>query len=87
MHCITHAVKHLRTSTLNDCWRKIWRKCVESGISVTDYSVVCTEIITLLHAIGGEGFDNMDTAGIEELMIEKPLDEEELLEVVAMRSS
>lgn len=90
MHCITHAskaVKQLRTSTLNACWRKIWPECVESGSSVTDSSVVCSEIITLSHAIGGEGFDNMATADIEELMIEKPLDEEDLLEVVPVDDS
>ena len=46
-----------------------------------------SEIITLSHAIGGEGFDNMATADIEELMIEKSLDEEDLLEVVPVDDS
>lgn len=77
MYCISHAsyaVTQLRTHTLNACWRKIWPECVESGNSVKDTSIVCSEIIILSHAIGGEGFDNMDTADIDELLIEKPLD-------------
>lgn len=89
MDCITYAsfaIKQLRTSTLNACWRKIWPECVKSGNSVTPTSIVCSEIINLSHAIGGEGFENIETADIDELMIDKSLDEEDLIEATTVNA-
>ena len=85
MDCITNAssaIKQLRVSTLNACWKAMWPECVKSGNSVPQKSIECSEIITLSHAIGGEGFDNMQSADIDELLIDKPIDDEDLIELM-----
>jgi hypothetical protein len=90
MNCISDAsfaIKQLQTFTLNACWRKIWPECVNRENSVIQTSVICSEIITLLHAIGGEGFENMKPADIDELMTEKPLDEDDLIEIMTVREN
>ena len=85
MDCILHAssaVKQLQTTTLNACWKAIWPECVKSDISVTQESIVCSEIKIIAQSIGGEGFEDMQSGDIVELMIERPLDDEELIDLM-----
>lgn len=42
---------------------------------------VCTEIITLAQAVGGEGFDHFTVDDINEIIVERVLNEDELLEI------
>ncbi|GFU47745.1 hypothetical protein TNCV_4464951 [Trichonephila clavipes] len=81
MDFITHAafsIKQLRQLTLNAYWEKILPACVKSGSFVIQKSIVCSEITTLSKAIGGECFNNMQAADIDELMLESLLHEDDL---------
>ena len=41
-----------------------------------------SEIKIIAQSIGGEGFDDMQSGDIVELMIERPLDDEELIDLM-----
>ena len=72
----------LRPSTLNACWKAVWPKCVKSRDSVIPNTTEFPNIITLAHTIGGEGFDDLSFVDIAEWLVDKPLSEEEIIEVV-----
>ncbi|CAK9825672.1 Tigger transposable element-derived protein 1 [Anthophora retusa] len=80
--CVTHAalaLSDLRPSTLNGCWRAIWPECVNSKNPVEKNTNEYPNIIALAHAVGGEGFDDLVSDDIDELMIDKVLSEDEIL--------
>lgn len=85
MDCIKHAtsvINELRASTLNAFQKAIRPECVKSENSIIQKSTDCSEIITRVHAIVGEGFDRMQTTDIDELMTDEPLDDERLIELL-----
>lgn len=87
LDCITHAslaIKQLRPSTLNACWKQILPACVKNDNLLLPNSTVCSEIIALANEIGGEGFNNMQMADIDELIQEIALTEDDLMEVMAV---
>lgn len=82
--CVTHAalaLSELRPSTLNACWKAIWPECVKSKNYVPENTNEYSSIITLAHAVGGEGFDDLAFDDIDELLVEKVLSEDEIIEV------
>lgn len=84
MDCIKHtavAISELRQSTLNACWKNIWPECVKSKEPVPPVTTEYENIIALAHTIGGEGFDDLSFAEIDELLVDKPLEEHEIIDV------
>ena len=85
MNCITHAslaIQQLRTSTLNACWKSIWPECIKGETSIPQTTVLSSEIVYLAHKIGGEGFEDIQTEDIDELLIDKLLGEDEIIEQI-----
>ena len=72
----------LRPSTQNACWKAVWPECVKSRDSVIPNTTELPYIITLAHTIGGKGFNDLSFGDIDELLVQKPLSEEEIKEVV-----
>ena len=82
LDCVTHssmAVQQLRGSTLNACWKIIWPECIKNGNSMPQTTTLSSEIIALAHEIGGEVFEDMQTEDIDELLIDKPMDEDNII--------
>ncbi|XP_055632457.1 tigger transposable element-derived protein 1-like [Toxorhynchites rutilus septentrionalis] len=73
------AVKLLKRSTLNACWKPLWPDCVHSSMPASNEE---GEILLLAHAVGGEGFDDFSTADIAEMLREPFLEAEDLLDYV-----
>ncbi|XP_053968450.1 tigger transposable element-derived protein 1-like [Anastrepha ludens] len=86
MDCINQvglALADLKPSTLNSCWKNIWPECVKSKDPdpVIHNNAVFTDITTLAHTIGGDGFDDLSFADIEELLADKSLSENEIIDL------
>jgi len=79
---VSLAIQQLRTSTLNACWKAIWPECVICESSIPDTTPESSEIIALAHQIAGEGFEDMNTDDINELMIDTHLDEDDLIQLI-----
>uniref|UniRef100_A0A1A9V136 Uncharacterized protein n=1 Tax=Glossina austeni TaxID=7395 RepID=A0A1A9V136_GLOAU len=77
------ALADLKQSTLNSCWKNIWPECVKSKDPDPDIhnNAVFTEITTLAHTIGGDGSDDLSFADIEELLVDKSLSENEIIDL------
>ncbi|XP_058445079.1 tigger transposable element-derived protein 1-like [Malaya genurostris] len=69
------ALKAMKMSTLNNCWKSLWPECVEhDGKTLFDDR----EIILLAHAVGGTGFDNFTSSDINELLEDTVISDEDL---------
>ncbi|XP_039961467.1 uncharacterized protein LOC120775371 [Bactrocera tryoni] len=75
------AKEKLRVSSLNSCWKALWPECVKSGTSVPQPPMETSEIIALAHEIEGEGFEDLQMEDVDELMIDKPLEDDYLIEL------
>ncbi|XP_055633874.1 tigger transposable element-derived protein 1-like [Toxorhynchites rutilus septentrionalis] len=73
------AVKLLKRSTLNACWKPLWPDCVHSSMPASNEE---GEILLLAHAVGGEGFNDFSTADIVEMLREPFFEDEDLLDYV-----
>lgn len=85
MDCINHvglALKALQPATLNACWKSIWTDCIERKNPVTPHTNEFPNIITMAHTIGGEGFDDLSFEDINEMLQDKALSEDDIIEVV-----
>lgn len=75
------ALTELKPSTLNSCWKTIWPECVKCKDPVIQNNEQFTDIITLAHTIGGDGFDDLSSADIDELLADKSLSESEIIDL------
>lgn len=81
MDCIKHAglaLSELKESTLNACWRVLWPDCVKNCSSVSSNMVEYSSIIAIAQEVGGEGFDDLSSADIDELLLDKALETKEI---------
>ncbi|XP_054729383.1 tigger transposable element-derived protein 1-like [Anastrepha obliqua] len=84
LDCINHAglaVKAIKPQTLNTCWKTVWPECNQSGSLSEEISI--SEIISLGHEIGAEGFETLCSADIDELLLDAELNDEDLMEIIA----
>lgn len=84
MDCVNHvgkALAELKPSTLNSCWKNIWPDCVKSKDPDIHNNDEFADIITLAHTIGGDGFDDLSSADIEELLVDQSLSENEIIDL------
>lgn len=82
MQCVQFigiAKEALKRSTLNGCWKAIWPTCIAKNEEVPDMDAT---IIKISKAVGKEGFENLEKKDLEELMIDYPLDDDELMELL-----
>nr|XP_022910254.1 tigger transposable element-derived protein 1-like [Onthophagus taurus] len=80
--CIKHAglaLSELKPSTLNACWRSLWPECVKNKDHVPSNMDQYPNITALAHEIGGEGFADISSADIDELLEDKALTDDEII--------
>ena len=80
--CIKHAglaLSELKPSTLNACWRSIWPECVKNNDPVPSNTVEYSNIIALGHEVGGEGFDDLSSADLDELLVDNAFSDDEII--------
>lgn len=75
---IAKALSAMKPRTLNACWKPLWPACVKPGSSGPS-NEVDSEILILAHAIGGEGFEDMDTNDVGELLADTIIEDDELI--------
>ncbi|GBL86580.1 Tigger transposable element-derived protein 1 [Araneus ventricosus] len=76
------AITEIKKSTLNACWKSIWPDVVVSGHDVPALENEYSEIMRLAHRVGGEGFDDMASNELEELMTDSEFNAAKQVEVV-----
>lgn len=86
-HCITiikDAVSDLRPSTINACWKNLWPEVVIDISALPDKEAEVTNILQVMHQIHGEGFEDLQSTDVEEVLAanDNELTEEELLEIL-----
>ncbi|XP_054747303.1 tigger transposable element-derived protein 1-like [Anastrepha obliqua] len=87
--CVKHAalaLSDLRPSTLNGCWRAIWPESLRSKNPVDPNTKEYPNIINLAHAVGRQGLDDLVFDDVDELMIDKVLSEEEILDFASQKA-
>ncbi|XP_017891414.1 tigger transposable element-derived protein 1-like [Ceratina calcarata] len=85
-HCIdiiSLSLKELKTSTLNACWKKIWRSSVEIENVPESSENEIGGILELAKSIGGEGFVDMTIEDVQDLLVEGEVDEADLMEMAS----
>ena len=81
--CINHialSVTQIKPSTLNACWKNAWPECLQNGGAIQT-SQLSNQIITLAQNIGGEGFDTFNENDIGELLIDEPLNDDDVIAI------
>ena len=71
LHCIENvkeSLLELKESTLNGCWKKLWPEAVKKSSTVTDLSKELEKIVSIARNVGGDGFEDMETSDIEEVI-------------------
>nr|XP_012151876.1 PREDICTED: tigger transposable element-derived protein 1-like [Megachile rotundata] len=85
LDCVKHigvSYTEIKQSTLNACWKKLWPDVVEGENSRLPLEHEYSQIMEMAHTIGGEGFEDFAEADIVELMEDKELDEDDLVDMV-----
>nr|XP_031850389.1 tigger transposable element-derived protein 1-like [Nomia melanderi] len=80
-HCIeiiSLSLKELKISMLNACWKKIWPASVEIKNVLESSENEISGILECAKLIGGEGFMDMAIEDIQDLLVEKEIDEAEM---------
>lgn len=72
----------MKTSTLNACGKIIWPNLIAATNNDSSIENEYANIIDLAHAIGGEGFTDMDIEDIEELLEDTEISTAELVSLV-----
>ncbi|XP_065365512.1 tigger transposable element-derived protein 1-like [Calliphora vicina] len=75
---VASAISEIKPKTLNACWKAVWPNCVGNGHE-NEISALTNEILSLAHQIGGEGFDSLNNQDLEELLVEEPLSDEDII--------
>lgn len=85
LDCVKHvglAYTQIKQSTLNACWKAIWPDAVEGENYRLPLEHEYSQITELAHTIGGEGFEDLAEADIEEIMADEELDEDDLVNMI-----
>ncbi|CAK9822349.1 Tigger transposable element-derived protein 1 [Anthophora retusa] len=79
VNIISSSIKEIKQSTLNACWKNIWPESVQSGNLIEPTENRIDAIVRVAKSLGGEGFDDMNSEDIQELLIEEDVDEADLM--------
>ncbi|GFQ75468.1 tigger transposable element-derived protein 1 [Trichonephila clavata] len=80
------AYAEIKKSTLHACWKAVWPDVVESANPRIPLEQEYSQIIELAHSLGGEGFEDLSEADIIEIMADKEICEDELIDMVNITS-
>ncbi|XP_054726261.1 tigger transposable element-derived protein 1-like [Anastrepha obliqua] len=81
---VVDKLDHNEDLTVIDMWKKFSiMDCINQNVSKDPVhnNAVFTDITTLAHTIGGDGFDDLSFADIEELLADKSLSENEIIDL------
>ena len=90
LDCVKHiALSHtaIKQTTLNSCWKKLWPNVVKNEHSISTLNDEYSQIVQMAHSLGGEGFDDFTDDDIAELMADKELSEDDLVNLVCKSES
>ncbi|GFT13151.1 tigger transposable element-derived protein 1 [Nephila pilipes] len=76
----------LKKSTLNACWKAVWPDVAERANPPILLEQEYSQIIELAHSLGGEGFEDLSEADIIEIMADKEICEDDLIDMVNITS-
>lgn len=79
---VASAVSSIRPKTLNGCWKAVWPGCVRSN-TADEISVLSEEILMLARQIESDGFDSLNHNDIEELLVDVPLSDDDIVSLTA----
>ncbi|UYV69405.1 hypothetical protein LAZ67_6003482 [Cordylochernes scorpioides] len=76
----------IKQTTLNSCWKKFWPNVVKNEHSISTLNEY-SQIVQMAHSLGGEGFNDFTNGDIAELMADKELSEDDLINLVCESES
>lgn len=79
---VESSIKELKVSTLNGCWRKLWPGVVPPKNAALSVDIEINRIISVANRIGGQGFNDLNTDDLTELLDDPLLNENDLIELV-----
>ncbi|XP_067135124.1 tigger transposable element-derived protein 1-like [Centruroides vittatus] len=85
LDCVKHialSYTAIKQSMLNGCWKKLWPNIVKDETSISPLKGEYSQIVQLVHSLGGEGFDDFTEGDIAELVADKELSEDDLINMV-----
>ncbi|XP_053145978.1 tigger transposable element-derived protein 1-like isoform X2 [Hemicordylus capensis] len=65
---IKEAMDEIKASTLNACWRKLWKEAVKDPSAVPAVEEEVGRIVTSARRLGGEGFEDIQPTEVAELL-------------------
>ncbi|GFS40245.1 tigger transposable element-derived protein 1 [Nephila pilipes] len=89
LDCVKHvgiAYVEIKESTLNACWKAVWPDVTERANPPILLEQEYSQIIELAHSLGGEGFEDLSEADIIEIMKDKEICENDLIDMVNITS-
>ncbi|GFS38285.1 tigger transposable element-derived protein 1 [Nephila pilipes] len=87
--CVKHvgiAYAEIKKSTLNACWKAVWPDVAERANPPILLEQEYSQIIELAHSLGGEGFEDLSEADMIEIMADKEICEDDLIDMVNITS-
>lgn len=82
LECIKNietAVREVKSSTLKNCWKKLLPAIAE--FPENDEKVIVEEVLVLARQLGGSGFDDLNEEDITEMVLDKELHEDDLIQL------
>ncbi|GFU01250.1 tigger transposable element-derived protein 1 [Nephila pilipes] len=89
LDCVKHvgiAYPEIKKSTLNACWKAVWPDVAERENPAILLEQEYSQIIELAHSLGGEGFEDLSESDIIEIMADKEICEDDLIDMVNITS-
>ncbi|UYV83478.1 hypothetical protein LAZ67_23001151 [Cordylochernes scorpioides] len=81
LDCVKHialSYTAIKQTTLNSCWKKLWPNIVKNEHSISTINEY-SQIVQMANSLDGEGFDDFTDGDIAELMADKELSEDDLV--------
>ena len=77
--------KEVKSSTLNSVWKSVWKEAIHTFTGLPSFSGTVQECVNLAHRVGGEGFSDLETDDVLELLDshDEELSVDDLLELSA----
>ncbi|UYV71214.1 hypothetical protein LAZ67_8002211 [Cordylochernes scorpioides] len=89
LDCVKHialSYTAIKQTTFNSCWKKLWPNVVKNEHSISTLNEY-SQIVQMAHSLSGEGFDDFTDGDIAELMADKELSEDDLVNLVCESES
>ncbi|XP_067136827.1 tigger transposable element-derived protein 1-like [Centruroides vittatus] len=85
LDCINHAaaaITEIKQHALNACWKAAWPECVINRSATENTSMLTTEIVTLAHGIGGDGFNTFSENDLVEMIQDETVWDDDIINYI-----